>query len=129
LVGEKTTLHDVVRDVFTAICKRCGISCFMILDSCPFIPYLIIFMSSNWHCIIRCCHCQPHLNWFGFVGCYFLWGCCKNLSSCKGRYLLWLVSNIHVFSSSYIKRFSNVYTNRWTSFFIDVPTWCESEGH
>jgi hypothetical protein len=138
MVGEKMTLQDVVRNVFVAICKRCEISCLMRLDPCPFGPYPIIFMLLNWHWIIswwclhiiKRCHYQPHLNSFSFVGCYFSWGCYKNLSSCKGRYLLWLVFSGHVFPSSCIKKvFKCLHHTRWTSFFIDVPTWHESEKH
>lgn len=32
--------------------EKCKISCFMKIDPCFFTPYLTIFMSSNWHCVI-----------------------------------------------------------------------------
>jgi hypothetical protein len=77
-------------------------------NPCHFAPCPIVFASSNRHCVIsrwcshigECYHRQPHLNWFGFKSCYFLWGYGDNCDSCKRWYLSWLVHTKHVFPSS-----------------------------
>ncbi len=78
--GERTTLHDIVRNVFTTISYVARV------NPCPSTPHLVVFALSNQHCAFswwclhvgKCCHHQPHSNWFGFIGCFFLWGCCDN---------------------------------------------------
>jgi hypothetical protein len=63
----------------------------------------------NWWCshIGKHCHHRPYSIWFGFEGCFFLWGCYNNHNSCDRRSLSWLIPNEHVFPSN-----------------INVSTWC-----
>jgi len=80
-------LHDVMRNVFVAIAKNARFHVSQKQTHVLLLPTLKIFMSSTWHCVInwwcphisRCCHHQPHWNWFGVASCFFSWGCDDNL--------------------------------------------------
>jgi hypothetical protein len=89
-------------------CERFKISHFTKANPCPFAPCFVIFTPLGWHCAIsqwcqhvsKCYHCWPHLSWFGFMDCFFSWGCYDSYGLRKGQFLSWLVTNRHVSPSS-----------------------------
>jgi hypothetical protein len=112
-------------------CERCGISCFMKANPCPLAPCPTVFMLLNWHCVInqwclhigKCCHCWPQLNLFGFTSSFFLMRLWQQFCF-KWRMIIEIGFQWTCFSFC-LWTFSNVYISRWTSFFINVPTWRE----
>jgi hypothetical protein len=115
-------------------CKRYMVSYFVRIYPCLCAPYLTIFVPSSWYCVInqscphitRSCYCWPHSSWFGFISYSFSWGYGDSCNSSEGWSLSRLIFSRHDFPSSY-GGFSDVYSSKWTSFFIDVPTWCEEQ--
>jgi hypothetical protein len=106
--GEKMASHDAVQIVFVTIVWDTWFHVSWKKNPCNFAPCLIFFASLDRHCVINqwclhigeCYHHQPHLNWFGFKGCFFLWGYSDNYDSSKGWSLSWSVLSKHVSPSN-----------------------------
>ncbi len=88
---EESILHDIFTRCFCGHYKRCEISYLATTNSCPSTPWYVVFVLSNWHCVInqwflhvdKCYHYQFHSNWFGFADCFFSWDYYNSCNSSK----------------------------------------------